>query len=1149
MALHFIIGRAGSGKTYRCGQEIKDYVLGGINRKAFLIVPDQGTYTAEYALAKIFPGEGFTDVTVCGFSRLAYRVFQELKSPVSDALSPLGQQLIIRRLLEEHKEELSVLQRTAAYPHFSEELTNFFHQLDLYCVQKEDLFSAYEREGDTPLGLKLKDLHLLYTAYGDYLRTHFSYEGSLFDLLCKEIPKSKMIRGSRIWIDGFSGMAPQKINIVMALLNTAEEVTVTLQMDPPEESEGNSNFARPLQLYKMLQGKARHSSSFYMKGNPRFVSPSLSEMAHSFFQRRAEKNTFSSQNISSFEGLHIVKAMTKQEEVDFISRRIQTLVRDEGYRYRDVIVLLRNPSDYADLLERSFDTYKIPGFIDKEHGMNNHPLVILLDRLLRFLTLEAKKKGNGWRRDILFSMLKTYLLPSFEENAVDLLENYVLAHRVRPHQWTEKWDFRTLFSLDEEAPPLSDAELLEQQEMNRYRSLLVDTLLSLATDFNDTKTVKEKSALLYQWLSAQKIPEKIYALDQEYAEGNLRPHLQVWKKIISLFDEIVHVAGNDVLSPDDFLSVFIDGLSSLTYSTIPPTLDHVVVTGMDRGYAMEAKAVFIPGALEGDFPKKVEESGFFTEAEKQKLSNDSALVFGTDLSQMLHEEQFYFYLALTRAKNYLSVSYPEIAGDGSEREPSFAVSELLRLGYVSKEEIALPASSLRNDASFFSSPEQALSLLPGVMREKMPGADSYWSILYTWAMNHPETSPILTKKLQSLSYENRISPLPREMASKIFKPGGRFMSSVTRLENYRTCPYKYFLQYGLKIEERDDGEMEPYDFGNYLHAGLHHFGSAITKNNKQWRDVTDEELSQISETITEGLSKKLRNGILESDGASKYTKRALHTTFTRTLKTLREWSAHSSFDTKELEKEFLLRLHVEKGDSLTLVGKIDRIDQKDNHVAIFDYKTGRTTASLQEIVSGLKLQLLTYLLAVKESEKEGASSSLLPTALMYIYLVGDVQAVSQVPPGGVPEFEPKDNTSGFLAQDAEALKLLDSEVGSEDSFLKAKINKDGSVRQSSSVLNEAEFDALLTIVRNKIISLYQDMCNGNISLRPTKYKEQSPCDYCPYRSICRFDPTLPGENYDYINLPSDSKLKNQLEWIAQGNPPSKTTEKEGEDHE
>ena len=267
MSLHFIFGRAGTGKTTRCCREIQDYLKKTPGGRAYLLVPDQGTYTAEYLLAKSFPGGGFIDVTVCGFSRLAYRVFQELHSPVADALSPLGQQIILRRLLDAHKDKLQVILRAASQPHFSENLTAFFHQLDMFLVTEDDLFAASQREGETPLGKKLADLSLLYKAYHDYLRMHFAYEGSLFDLLAREIPKSEKLRGSRIWIDGFNGMAPQKIRIVSALVHTAAEVTMTLQMDSPEEAAENPNFARPYQLYSQMQGAIRRSSSVISLNN------------------------------------------------------------------------------------------------------------------------------------------------------------------------------------------------------------------------------------------------------------------------------------------------------------------------------------------------------------------------------------------------------------------------------------------------------------------------------------------------------------------------------------------------------------------------------------------------------------------------------------------------------------------------------------------------------------------------------------------------------------------------------------------------------------------------------------------------------------------------------------------------------------------
>lgn len=171
---------------------------------------------------------------------------------------------------------------------------------------------------------------------------------------------------------------------------------------------------------------------------------------------------------------------------------------------------------------------------------------------------------------------------------------------------------------------------------------------------------------------------------------NLRPHLQVWKKILSLLDEIVHTAGNDRISEKSFLSIFEDGLAALTYSTIPPTLDHVTVTGMDRGYAMEAPVVFIPGAGEGEFPRRVEEGGFFTELERQKIYRDSRLIFGESLLQEVHKEQFFTYLALTRARKALYITLPSVNDDHNDTEPSFLISQLRRLGYASESRTLSP---------------------------------------------------------------------------------------------------------------------------------------------------------------------------------------------------------------------------------------------------------------------------------------------------------------------------------------------------------------------------------------------------------------------------------------------------------------------------
>lgn len=128
----------------------------------------------------------------------------------------------------------------------------------------------------------------------------------------------------------------------------------------------------------------------------------------------------------------------------------------------------------------------------------------------------------------------------------------------------------------------------------------------------------------------------------------------------------------------------------------------------------------------------------------------------------------------------------------------------------------------------------------------------------------------------------------------------------------------------MTLAERDEGEIQSLDLGNYLHAGLHQFGSiTLTRQQRQWRDASDDDIEEISATIAGALSKKMKYGILSSDATSLHEKKP-HATFRETLTFLRSWSRRSEFHTEALEKAFYLHLAKEDGETLTISGKITR---------------------------------------------------------------------------------------------------------------------------------------------------------------------------------------------------------------------------------
>lgn len=1117
MGLHFILGRAGSGKTMRCCRDIVSCRKKNPDLPLFFIVPDQSTYTAERTLAEAFPGRGFTDIFVVGFSRLAYRVFRELHTDLGDALSPLGQQLILRRLLSAGADRFQVLATAARQPHFSASAASFFHELESYDISEEKLAEAAGSEKDTALGAKLRDLSLLYSDYRKYLKTHFAYQGSLYEVLTREIPHSERIRRSCIWVDGFNGMTPQELSLLSALIQTAQDVTVTLPMGRPEDAaRSGALFDRPYRMWEELNRRFGQSSMDILDGAYRFRSPVLKSLEKDYFSLPSRPCSASS------DGLYLQSASDRTSEADAAARRILSLVRDQGFRWRDILVLLRTPDIYADLLERTFKRYEIPCFIDRRRSMWNHPLVVLLDSLLHFLTAGPR----GWSRQTLFRLLKTGLLPELTDDETDRLENYVLRYHIRYYQWSKPWTFHTPGDLDNDSADPTPEEEQENHFMEKLRTRLQDLLLPLQDSWKNALSAQEKCTLLYQWLQDRKIPDRLYAWSQEEEhQTDSGTQLQVWKKVLALLDELVHVSGASPITEEDFLSMAEDGLSSLTFSLIPPTLDHVTVTSINRGYALEGRAVFILGANEGEFPFRIEEEGLLTDQERERLSRKN-FCLGPDLLYRTYQEQFYLYLALTRAREELTVSCAESGADGAVLEPSFLLTRLQNLHYGRCLPRAVPPSPCTEDTEWIARPAQALALLPAMLRR--PPVSPLWHALYIWAERHPEWKKKLQLTLYSLSRKNLASDLPPTVAKALFMPSGRFRGSVTQLEQYRQCPYSYFLKYGMHIKERENGCMNSADYGSYLHAGLHLFGDFFHKQKKQWRDATESDITGLSQKITEELAPKLKNGALLSDAAGQYIRHSLDRTFQTALHRICTWSRQSSFDTEALEKEFTVSLPGGDGTQFTLVGKIDRIDRRGDAVAIYDYKTGHPTVSLGEICSGLRLQLVTYLIALLAMEQESRGRSVsVPAALLYLYVSDETHTLPA--PLAQGEEPPREQaSSGYFLRDANLLKELDRSAGTEDSFLRIRFGKNGSPLPSSPALSLDEMKALLRSVSELLGQLYRSAASGHIPITPVLYKKAAPCRYCPYRSICRFDPRLPENHYEVIPTQKDGDVKASL---------------------
>ncbi len=124
--------------------------------------------------------------------------------------------------------------------------------------------------------------------------------------------------------------------------------------------------------------------------------------------------------------------------------------------------------------------------------------------------------------------------------------------------------------------------------------------------------------------------------------------------------------------------------------------------------------------------------------------------------------------------------------------------------------------------------------------------------------------------------------------------------------------------------------------------------------------------------------KKIRAGEETSDAYQKAIEQRVQRTLHVTVDRLVEWSKRSDFDTKYLEQDFgrqggwdPIRVPLGENRYLRLIGQIDRIDEytRDGQTygMVIDYKSGGAHVTAQDVYYGLKLQLMTYLLALESA--------------------------------------------------------------------------------------------------------------------------------------------------------------------------------------
>lgn len=1142
MALRLLYGSSVSRKTEAVYDALIERSAAHPDQNYIIVVPEQASLQVQEAIVRRHPKHAISNIDVLTFNRLAYRVFEETGTETREAMDDYGKIMLLRLVTIRLKEQLTVLRRGIDRIGTISELKSVISELAQYNISPDALAKkAEELENHPPLQKKLKDLALIYRTFMTAVHEKREIAEERTARLAETIGKWPGASRTTVAFDGFTGFTTPQYEVLRALLRNCPEVIAGVTVGSVElgaQEEGKKASA------DWLRENQEESALFHMS---RTMTVNLKELAITesvgFSEETITENVPFSPEILHLErtvfrtagrpyagvntAVRLLKARKRKDEVAWVLHEIMRGIREDGLRPRDFAVIAGDLQGDREEIEEQFSAAGIPCFIDQRKSLAEDPLIRLLLDALR-----AVDPDHAFGFDAVFSFAKNPIVVRYLEDQcgtedpfspferIAEAENFARARGLR---------FRSQYEKEWSASGRSFAES-RFPVINETRAALFGGLLDFDGRMKAAASLKERVEAVRLLLLDYRAEENLEALTRdvltspELADEYRRIH----EKILTDLSRFEDIFEGETLEFGQFRAVLETGLQSLVMGHVPPTKDRVTVGDLRRTRLGNVRRLFVIGANEGVLPADHQSGGLLTDYDREIL-REKDIVLSATAREMAAEDRYYLYLLLTKPLEQLTLSYRTQGGDGSAMLPG-ELSGILKRTFEGLEEEDAEDSGLAR----LNSADSGIGILSSSMRDHLekvrdgrrksvPSEEE--RALFWWLREHSGEKEALERIFDGLyySYQKNREMLSPETAGKLWSD--TLNGSVSFFEKYAECPYAHFLNYGLKLEDRPEYEINAADLGTILHNSIDEIFKK-TEEGTPWYDLEGEELETLIRTVVEKVVAETNNGIFNESERNKAQYGRILRIVTRTMKILSEqWKAGDYTNTKT-ECSFGydrtlpgLTIPLKNGRTLALRGRIDRIDTaqdgNDIYVKIIDYKSSGRTLDYTKIWYGLQLQLPLYLrAAVEMEEREHPGANIIPGGLYYYGIDDPVVTPTANKPDPEELIREALLMQGLTNSDPKAVLKVDRDAEDRAGVVKSlKITKSGEVQKSAKSASGEQMKMIGAFSLNKTKEFAEDILSGQIPVRPYQLNQANGCRYCSFRGVCGFDRTIRG--YDY----------------------------------
>ena len=1101
LLLKIYIGRAGSGKTSKIFNEIKEAVLSE-KENLILSVPEQYSHDAERMLCQFCGDKASLYAQVLSFTRMCSRVFAETGGIADRFIDEAGKILVMSRALELVSEQLKVYGGLSKRSEFISKLVETAKEFRSSKITVDRIIETSFCM-DASLKDKLSDIAIIFRVYWGLMNNEVLDPDERLDRLCEKISDAGLFENASVWFDGFDDFTAQQYCVIEEILKKAEDVIVCLNCDGIYSDEPVFEIARNTAktLIRFAEDNNIPVETVLFENSMQGKAQTLKFLEKTLFSNTDTKFDGVNSEVSAY----VCSNMT--EECEMAAALAIQLVQN-GARWDDIAVAVSDFDAYFAVLGSVFEKYGIPIYSDTKLDILNLPPVLAVISALRIIT-------DGWKYEDVFTYLKTGFANISREDC-DVLENYVHMWNIRGAMWyrSEPWTFSQDGYKGE-----ADEKYVER--INEIRLRVKKPLVKLRKAISAASVNGDKLTAICEFFDDISLPENIEKYADKFCSNGdyymAECYMNLGEIIMSALEQFYSVAGDFDTKNEDFVYQLGLLFSKYDVGVIPTSVDNVFVGDISRLRKRDVKHLFVLGMTEGAVPTVTSASGIFSDAERDELISVN---FGLSKSSVyrLFGDVNSVYKLLTMPAESLTIMYPLADASGASLNPSYIfenIADMFGLDAVKPKisDYKLWAEKPCREYAAIYSKTEAEAASAGCVFEQ------------------DEEFSHLLGAIDEVSSLHRKTLTP-ESAKKLY--GDKITMTASRVDKYKSCKYAYFLQYGLKAKPRMKAEFDASVIGTFVHYILENVTRDIEAS-CGFKNINDDECIKLTKKYVDLFVTKELGEMQDKTARFKYLFESLcDNTVSVVLNMINELKK-SDFRPLDFELDFsdngdISPYNVTSNDAQLFVrGVVDRVDgwvhDGKLYVRVVDYKTGTKTFNLSDIWYGMGLQMLIYLFALKAMGKERYGMEIVPAGVLYApakeVLLSESRHVSDA------ELEKNRlknlRRSGLILADDEVIEAMEN--GDDKIYLPLKKSKEGTYTGDSLATAE-NLGLLAKHIDEILVDISKEIFNGNVSADPY-YRSQvdNSCMYCDYFHACHYSEETDGK---YRTL---TKLKTPDIWL------------------